>query len=66
MGRRKTEPQKLTAAFARLFRAVLNRSKFIYPIYRRQTKRIGKRLDSESVKASKKTAIRLVTRERRK
>ncbi len=56
-----TKFDKLVFALRRLYRAVLNRSKHVYPIYARQVARLSRNMGKLVVKAAKAIAIHLVT-----
>ncbi len=56
-----TSFDKLVFALRRLYKAVLNRSKHVYPIYARQVARLSRKMNRLSVKAAKAIAIHFVT-----
>lgn len=60
-----TTLEKLIEALQRLYRAVLNRSKFVYPVYARQVRKWSEGYDQAVIKDAKAIAIYLITQERK-
>lgn len=56
--------EKLVQELLKLYRAVLNRSKHVYPVYARKARRFAEGLESYTVKEAKAIAVYIITKER--